>query len=154
MSPEVPIMVLILAIPIYFFSKWILNKLRIGNSKNRKYFAVLPTIILSPLVYVAAIIIWIFSMTYYPSKDFDKVEWKSNIEERYKMSEDIIDSDILIGKSKQEVIELLGTEYWADGESHISYYLGFVPSLANIDPDILDIYFENGKVIKVSQHET
>lgn len=154
MGPEVPIIILILAVPIYFFSKWILKKLNIGNEKNRKYFAVLPTIVLSPLVYVAAIVIWIVSMTYYPSKDFDKQEWKSNIEERYQMSEDIIDSEILIGKSKQEVIELLGTEYWSNGEDNISYYLGFVPEIANIDPDVLDIYFENGRVIKISQHGT
>ncbi len=154
MGPEVPIIILILAVPIYFFSKWILKKLNIGNEKNRKYFAVLPTIVLSPLVYVAAIVIWIVSMTYYPSKDFDKQEWKSNIEERYQMSEDIIDSEILIGKSKQEVIELLGTEYWSNGEDNISYYLGFVPGIANIDPDVLDIYFENGRVIKISQHGT
>jgi hypothetical protein len=118
MSPEVPVVTLILAIPISFLSKWI------------------------------------FSISYYPSKDFDKQEWESNIQERYTMSADIIDSEILIGKSKQEVIELLGTEYSTYEENHISYYLGFVTGLANIAPDVIDIYFENGKVIKVSQHET
>ena len=154
MSPEVPIIILILAVPIYFFSKWILKKLKFGSKKNRKYLSIIPTLILSPLTYIGIIMIWLFSIWYYPEKEFNKDEWETNIEERYMMSEDIIDSEILIGKSKQEVIELLGTEYWKYGEDHISYYLGFVPGIANIDPDVLDIYFENGRVIKVGQHET
>lgn len=35
-----------------------------------------------------------------------------------------------------------------------TYAFGFVPGMFNIGPDVLDIYFENGKVIKVEQHET
>ena len=63
------------------------------------------------------------------------------------MSKNIIKSEILIGKTKEEVIELLGNGYQDYGENHIGYYLGFVPRMFNIDPDILDIYFENGKVV-------
>ena len=154
MSPEVPIIIFILAIPIYLLSIWILRKLKLGNDKNRKYLAIIPTVILSPMTYIGIITIWLFSIWHYPEKDFDKQIWETNIEERYMMSEDIIESDILIGKTKQEIIELLGIDYWTYGENHISYYLGFVPGIANIDPDVLDIYFENGIVIKVSQHET
>jgi len=154
MSLEVPIIILILAVPIYFLSKWILKKLKLGSKKSRKYLAIIPTLILSPLTYVGIIMIWWVSISYYPKKDFNKQEWETNIEERYIMSENIIDSEILIGKTKKEVIELLGSDYYTYGEEHISYYLGFVPGIVNIDPDVLDIYFENGKVIKVSQHET
>ena len=70
------------------------------------------------------------------------------------MSNDIIKSEILIGKTKEEVIELLGDDFYTYNENHIAYDLGFVPGLFNIDPDVLDIYFEKGKVIKVDQHET
>ena len=70
------------------------------------------------------------------------------------MSEDIIESKLLIGKTKQEIVELLGDDYYSYNENHIAYDLGFVPGLLNIDPDVLDIYFENGKVIKVDQHGT
>ena len=125
MSIEVPIIVLILAFPIYFLSKWILKKWNFGNEKNRKYLAIIPSVVLSPIVYIGLIYLWIFSISYYPTNDFDKQTWESNPEERYKMSEDII-----------------------------AYGLGFVPGLFNIDPDVLDIYFENGKVTKVGQHET
>jgi hypothetical protein len=154
MSPEVPIIILILAIPIYFLSKWILKKLKLGNAKNRKYLAIIPSIILSPLLYVGIIIIWFFSVSYYPKTDFNKQKWNENKEERYKMSSEIIKSEILIGKTKDEVIELLGNDYYTYNDNHIAYDLGFVPGLFNIDPDVLDIYFENGKVNKVDQHET
>jgi hypothetical protein len=98
--------------------------------------------------------LWIFSASYYPSNDFDKQEWEANVEERYKMSEDIIESKILIGKTKEEITKLLGQDFYSYNENHIAYELGFVPGLFNIDPDVLDIYFENGKVIKVEQHQT
>ncbi len=154
MSIEVPIIVLILAIPIYFLSKWILKKWNFGNEKNRKYLAIIPSVVLSPIVYIGLIYLWIFSISYYPTNDFDKQTWKSNPEERYKMSEDIIESKILIGKTKQEIVELLGNDFYSYSENHIAYGVGFVPGLFNIDPDVLDIYFENGKVTKVGQHET
>jgi hypothetical protein len=154
MSPEVPIIILILAIPVYFFTKWILNKLKIGNEKNRKYLAIIPTVVLSPLLYVEIIMIWFFSVSYYPKTDFDKQEWNNNKEERYKMSKDIINSEMLIGKTKEEVIGLLGDDFYSYDENSIEYDLGFVTLLFNIDPDVLVIYFEKCKVIKVEQRQT
>jgi hypothetical protein len=154
MSLEVPIIILILTFPIYFLTKWVLMRLKLGNKNSRKYLAIIPTVILSPLLYIGIIMIWIFSVSYYPKIDFNKQEWNENKEERYKMSNDIIKSEILIGKTKEEVIELLGDDFYFYDESHIAYDLGFVPGLFNIDPDVLDIYFEKGKVTKVGQHET
>jgi hypothetical protein len=153
MSPEVPIIVLILAISIYFFCKRILRKYNIGTKSNRKFLALIPSLILSPILYFGLIIIWIFSMSYYPTNDFNKNEWNSNIEERYKMSEDIIESEILIGKTRDEVIELLGNNFSTNNKSRLSYKLEFIPGLFNIDPDYLDIRFENGVVINVIQYK-
>ena len=152
MSPEVPIIILILAIPIYFFSKWIFKKLKVGDAKNRKYLALIPAIFLSPLLYVIVIIMWVFTISYYPKTTFNKQRWDENKEERYKMSKDIIKSELLIGKTKEEIINLLGDDFYIYSENHIAYDLGFVPELFNIDPDVLDIYFENEKVIEVNQH--
>ena len=132
----------------------ILKRLNFGNEKNRKLIALIPTIFLSPIIYIGLIYLWIFSVSYYPSNDFDKQKWETNVEERYKMSEDIIESKILIGKTKEEITELLGQDFYSYNEKHIAYELGFVPGLFNIDPDVLDIYFENGKVTKVEQHQT
>ena len=153
MSIEVPIIILILAIPTYFICKWIMKRFKIGNDNNRKFIAVIPTIILSPIIYFGLVMIWIFFVSYYPTSSFDQSEWKSNIEERYKMSEDIIESEMLIGKNRDEVINILGNNYSTNNENRLSYELGFVPGLFNIDPDYLDIKFENEIVISVNQYE-
>ena len=34
------------------------------------------------------------------------------------------------------------------------YDLGFKPGLFNIDPDVLEVEFKFGKVVRVGQHET
>jgi|TARA_B110000483_G_C17974263_1_gene457129 hypothetical protein len=153
MSPEVPIIVLILAIPTYFICKWLMTRLKVGNKKTRKFLAIIPTVILSPIIYVGLVMIWIFSISYYPTSDFDKDEWNSNVKERFIMSEDIIESEILIGKTREEVIQMLGNDFITNNESEITYELGHVPGLFNIDPDYLDIKLENGKVISVNQYE-
>lgn len=153
MSPEVPIIVLILAIPTYFICKWVITKLNIGNDRNRKFLAIIPTVILSPIIYVGLVIIWVLCISYYQTAEFDQNEWNSNIEERYKMSEDIIESEILIGKTREEVIQILGNNFSANNESELIYELGFVPGLLNIDPDYLGIKLENGIVINVYQYE-
>lgn len=153
MSIEVPIIILILAIPTYFICKWIIKRLKIGNDDNRKFIAIIPTIILSPIIYFGLVMIWIFLLSYYPTNDFNQDEWSSNMEERYKMSEDIIESKMLIGKNRDEVINILGNNYSTNNKNRLSYELGFVPGLFNIDPDYLDIKFENGIVISVNQYE-
>lgn len=147
------LIILILAIPSYFLSKYVLKKLHLGNEKNRKLIAIIPAIFLSPIIYFGLIYLWIFSLSYYPSNAFDKQEWETNIEERYKMSEDIMESKILIGKTKEEITELLGKDFYSYNQNHIGYGIGFVPGLFSMDPDVLDIYFKNGKVTKVLQHQ-
>ena len=153
MSIEVPIIILILAIPTYFICTWIMKRLKIGNDNNRKFIAIIPTIVLSPIIYFGLVMIWIFSVSYYPTNNFDQNEWNSNIEERYKMSEDIIESEMLIGKTRDDVINILGNNYSTNNENRLSYELGFVPGLFNIDPAYLNIIFKNGKVISVRQNE-
>ncbi len=154
MSIEVPIIILIIALSIYILSKWLLKKLNLGNAKSRWYLASIPAIILSPVLYVGIVLIWIFSISYYPKTDFNRQQWVENKEERYKMSDDIIKTDMLIGKTKKEVIDILGDDFSMYKKNHLIYNLGFVPGLSNIDPDVLDICFENGKVIRVIQYET
>ena len=154
MGIEVPIIILLISLPVYFLIREILKKLKLGTEKNRWLITFLITLLVSPVMYILSIMIWMFSISYYPSQDFDKQQWSTEKHERFKMSEDIIESKLLIGKSKIEVIEILGDDFYTYDINHIAYDIGHVPGFFNIDPDVLDIYFENGKVIKVDQHET
>jgi len=154
MSFEVYIIILLIAIPVYFGCKWVLGKLKMGKDGNRKYIAVVPTVILSPLLYVCIVTIWLFSASYYMEQAFQREIWIEDVEHRYKMSASLIENEMLIGKTKEEVVSLLGEDFYSYNENYIGYYLGYVPGLAKIDPDILDIFFEDGRVIEVGQHES
>jgi hypothetical protein len=145
---------IILLVPIYLLFLFILGKKNIGNKNKRKYIALIPTVIISPIMYIVVIFLWLTIISYYPKEKFDTIKWHENIEERYKMSENIIKEKILIGKTREEVIEILGSDFYERGMDNIGYYLGFIPQLYNIDPDVLIIYFENGIVIKVEQINT
>jgi hypothetical protein len=92
----------------------------------------------------------------YIKKIFNKSDWELFVESRFTMSENIIKSKLLIGKTMDEVIELLGDKECIIREDigYIEFYLGFVPRLFAIDPHVLGLIFENGKVIKVVQRET
>ena len=92
-------------------------------------------------------------MSYHPNYDFDKEKWLANKEKRYEFSQDIIDSKMLIGKTKSEVLQILGDKIDNEQNDNWSYDLGFKPGFANIDPDVLDIEFKKGKVVDVVQHE-
>ncbi|WP_335965694.1 hypothetical protein [Galbibacter sp. PAP.153] len=144
----------IIAFLTFFFLKWILKKLKVGSKNSRNSMAIFSALIASPFIYFGIIFLWMFSASYYPSEEFYKKEWDTHVEERYKMSKHIIESQMLIGKTKAEITVLLGKEFYTYNENHIAYTLGFVPGLFNIDPDVLDVIFKNGKVIEVAQHES
>ncbi|QDO94196.1 hypothetical protein FNB79_09465 [Formosa sediminum] len=146
--------ILLLAIPTFFICKWCLKKLDIGTPKNRNYIALCPTFILSPLCYIVIILIWIGSSSYYAKHEFSKLQWNTHPETRYTMTQDIIESEMFIGKTKAEIADVLGSDYYVYNENHISYTLGVLPGLFNIDPQVLDLYFKQGKVVRVSQHES
>jgi hypothetical protein len=152
-SIEVYFIIIIIGIVTFFFWHWLFKKL-ITDSKKRKIATWLTTIFVTPFIYVLIILAFVFSASYYPTHDFNKQKWVSDSEKRYELSGDIIDSKILIGKTKKEVIEILGEPDGWKEEDYWSYYLGFKPGLFGIDPDYLDIKFRNNKVITVGQHES
>ena len=122
--------------------------------KTRKIATWTATIVATPLIYVGLIMLWFFSISYYPTHGFDNQKWFADKEKRYELSEDLIDSKMLIGKTKPEVRQILGDEGNNDKSDYWNYYLDFRPGFANMDPDVLDIEFKDGKVIRVGQHET
>lgn len=150
-SIEVYVIVLIIAIPTFFIWRWILRKF-IKDNRKIKIATWIGTLILSPLIYISIVLIWIFCISYYPSNDFDKNKWDTDKDKRYELSEDLIESNMLIGKTKAEVLQILGDEGGKDNQDYWRYYLGTKPAFIMLDPDVLDVYFEGGKVIRVSQH--
>ncbi|AXT50313.1 hypothetical protein D1818_05515 [Aquimarina sp. BL5] len=130
------------------------------SKTNLKYYGIiLIGIICFALIYYTYSIVSfansdIFNGLDYVEVKFDKELWTRDKEERYVMSKDIIESKILVGLNKENVIEILGSDYDSYSENTISYCLGFVPSISGSDPDLLELTFENGKVKSVRQHGT
>lgn len=84
-------------------------------------------------------------------KQFDQDIWNTNPLTRYKMSKDIIESNMLIGKTKDEVIMLLGLaeESSLQGKEHVIYALGKPPSFFEEEAAKLVVIFENSLATKV-----
>ena len=150
---EVYFILLVLGIPVFFIWQRLLKKF-VKTGKTRKIATWTATIVTTPLLYAGLILLWLFSMSYHPTHDFDQQKWAADKEKRYELSADLIDRKMLIGKTKSEVRQLLGDEGNTDESDFWNYYLGFRPGFANIDPDVLVIEFKDGKVIKVGQHES
>ena len=102
--------------------------------------------VLVPVIYLG----WIVTIFSYPSRDFTPEKWAEQKERRYEFSKDLIESKILLGRSRSEIIQLLGKEGNDDQKDIWSYYLGFTPGLG-VDPDMLQIVFREGNVIEVRQ---
>ncbi|MCD4793048.1 MAG: hypothetical protein K8R54_07450 [Bacteroidales bacterium] len=139
---------IIIAIPVFFLLRWIYRKI-IKKISIRKSVTWISTLIITPLLYIAGLYILFSVISYYPSHDFNKEKWKNDKEKRYELSEDLIAGKILIGKTKQEVIELLGKELNNTKNDSWIYDLGYSPGLIVFDPDILIIEFKDNKVIRV-----
>ncbi|GHN00320.1 hypothetical protein WSM22_18090 [Cytophagales bacterium WSM2-2] len=109
------------------------------------------TIITTPLVYAGLMAVFVFYLSYYPTRDFDQKKWMADKGKRYEMSGYIVEQRMLIGKTKVEVKALLGDEGNQDEADTWEYYVGFVPAIFNLLPDVLEVDFEQGKVVDVKQ---
>ena len=143
---------IIIAIPVFFLLRLIYRKI-IKKISIRKPVTWISTLIITPLLYITGFYILFSVISYYPSHDFNKEKWMNDKEKRYELSEDLIAGKILIDKTKQEVIELLGKEFSTKESDYWIYDLGYSPGLIVIDPDILIIEFKDNKVIKITQQK-
>ncbi|MDO7876301.1 hypothetical protein Q5H93_16270 [Hymenobacter sp. ASUV-10] len=143
---------LIAAVPLLF--RW---HRFLRQKTQHKFIAVFGAMFLTAasvsVAYIVAVTAFFAATFYYPDKDFDRNRWLTEREKRFELSEDLIESRILVGKNKAAVKQLLGDEENDEQSNYWRYYLGYRPTIIGIDPDVLDIYFQDGKVVKVEQHQ-
>ncbi len=79
-------------------------------------------------------------------KIFSKEKWDSDVSKRYKMADDLIRSEELIGMEREKVIELLGINgLRSNTNESMEYYLG----LETEEPKLLILDFdEEDKIVK------
>ncbi|WP_422107011.1 outer membrane protein assembly factor BamE domain-containing protein [Winogradskyella sp.] len=91
-------------------------------------------------------LIWTFE------ERFDKQRWKNQPDSRYQMIDDLIESQLLMGTTKAQVISLLGeptSSSQTDKDSFI-YNIGDPPSFFNSRKEHLLIIFVDQKVDEVT----
>lgn len=152
MSFEVIIINLVISVPVYFICRKIFKNIK--DDKRKRLVIGLATIVITPVLYTGLIVAWVAALSYYPEKDFNTEKWNSDADKRYEMTDDLIESKILMGKTKQDVVNFLGQAEADFNNSQWSYYIGFKPGLINIDPDVLEIEFKDNKVVKCWTHGT
>ena len=129
---------------------------------HRKWVVLLITIIATPVVYFYVFypFINIFS-SYHHKKYFNSDAWQTKPALRYEMSEDIIHSNLLSGKSKGDIENLLGKSSWYGWDDSLkinspnkwNYNLGFKPGAFNKNQECLEIEFKNDPVKHVTQYQ-
>lgn len=153
MSGEVYIIVLVLALLLFaVFRRLVRNKFPAMRYHN--LISGTLALVMATVVYISAVLVWFAAASWYPERDFDQTAWKNSPDKRYEMSAGIIDNQTLMGLSKQQVVVLLGEEDNKPDTNIWFYSLGIVPSLINIDVDILEIVFVDDRVTAVSQRRS
>ncbi|RZJ67081.1 MAG: hypothetical protein EOO50_07405 [Flavobacterium sp.] len=129
------LIVAVFAVPTYFLVRLLIGK-SIVDLRKRKIAVWITTICATPLAIIGTIWFVVWCVSYHPTRDFDRMRWKNDDRHRYELSENLIDSKLLVGKTKQQVIFILGEEDNPIASNEWEYDLGLKPSILAFDNDI------------------
>lgn len=116
--------------------------------KNNRNFW-LAVLIVPPIVLVLTLYIWFWSTSNFQELPFNRTSWDEQLDQRYLYVDDLIDNNRLIGKTKTQLIDILGAVNKEDAGA-LYYYIGYSPrTLMNLDPDYLVIEINNATATKV-----
>ncbi len=142
------LIMLVLAGILYPIFRWGFRRF-----KRRNLWAAICAVIASPVIYTLVVLAVLFYVNSAPERAFDREWWLNNSNRRFEMAGDIIGSRMLLGKTKQEVVRLLGNDYQnsnEEGSTSIGYNLGFSSDALNLPDKKLNIEFDGDKVVNVS----
>jgi hypothetical protein len=92
----------IFSIPLYYFWRWLYKKF-ISDKTKMLIATLFSTLISTPIVLKGLILLFFIYVSYYPKIDFDRAKWIAEPNKRYQMTESIIQSKMLIGKTKEDI---------------------------------------------------
>lgn len=154
LTPAFIIMMLIVFILVWLF---------VNTIDKRKWLSFLISLVLTPIVYFYLFypMLNIFS-NYHHQKHFNSEAWKEKPALRYEMTNEMINENLVIGKTKKEVETLLGLSEWMGWDVAIKgnskdkwhYNLGFKPGAFNTMQESVELVFANDSVKTVTQHQT
>lgn len=141
---------------------FVLVFLFVNTIDKRKWLTILVSLVVTPFIYFYALypMINIFS-NYHHQKYFSSELWIEKPLLRYELSDDLIASEVLIGKTKTEVDSLLGTYEWLSwddtekthDDDKWNYSLGIEPGAFNTEKECIEIVFKEDKVISINPYK-
>ncbi len=142
-----------------FLICWLITGKFVKKWNSRATISLASSLILTyvmPWIFMLLFVGYMAADQYESPKSFDSVEWKSE-KTRQTLVKDLVDSKILIGKRKDEILDLLGEKYETDtlnaGKESWVYFAGQSGSGFGIKFFYLKIIFENEIVEKVNLRE-
>lgn len=153
-TPVLLISCIIIFVLLYLFINTI--------DESKKWLNIILAILITPILYFY---LWypistIF-LPYHHHKQFNSSEWSEKPGLRYEMIDNMIETDFLTGKSKEDVSKLLGKVQWLswnhankDFDPNVwNYGLGLIPGAFEDIKEDVEITFKNNKVtlVKLSQ---
>ncbi|WP_456439839.1 hypothetical protein [Psychroserpens sp.] len=152
-------MIITVSLVIFMCIVFVLVFLFVKTIDKRKWLTFLVSLVITPFVYFYMVypMINIFS-NYHHQKYFSSELWIEKPALRYELSDDMIASETLIGKTKAEVNSLLGTYEWLSwnvakkdhDNNKWNYSLGIEPGAFNTEKECIEIVFKNDKVIAIN----
>ena len=140
---------------------FVLVFLFVNTIDKRKWLTILVSLVITPIIYFYAFypFVNIFS-NYHHQKYFNTEAWIEKPALRYEMSDDLLSSETLIGKSKSQITELLGKAEWLawnnQEKSHDkniwNYSLGIEPGAFNTNKECLQLHFKNDTVTEAKTY--
>jgi ABC-type transport system involved in cytochrome bd biosynthesis fused ATPase/permease subunit len=103
--------------------------------------------ILSSLIAIIGIILALVTfkvLTFYETRVFDRYSWEENREDRYQMVDNLVSSGILNGKTKKEVVSILGIDSDTT-KNELTYMLSIKFDESTSIPSLLKIEFHEKK---------
>ncbi|WP_435413636.1 hypothetical protein [Psychroserpens mesophilus] len=152
-------MIITIPLVILMCVVFVLVFLFVKTIDKRKWLTLFVSIMITPFIYFYGVypMINIFS-NYHHQKYFSSELWIDKPSLRYELSDDLMASEVLIGKTKTEVESLLGTYEWLSwndlNKDHDTnkwnYSLGIEPGAFNTEKECVEIVFSNDKVISIN----
>lgn len=103
---------------------WLIVKVLLKKNTKSKWI-LLAGVISTPILY--QLIVWAFLFWFVPStptRDFDEVTWRNEVEKRAEMIDDLIESETLLNQSATEVLQILGEPDYGDTANYLIYHVG------------------------------
>ncbi len=155
-------MILSITLVIFLLIVFVLTFLFVNTIDKRKWLTFIISLILTPFIYFYGFypMVNIFS-SYHHEKFFDSSSWKGTPSLRYEMSDDLVASKELIGRSKDDVKMLLGTYEWLSWNDALqdkdpnywNYGLGIEPGAMNDMKDNILVVFKHNRVSEVELYK-